>query len=784
MPVPAGTAAVARALGFQTVPDRGRFVSELTRLVHDIPARWNVPVASVLLSLRQQPASDMVPLPLTAEWWSDAVFHRPIAPDDLLFAILGEPRAALVCHALSALDDETLDYFANHPAVLTPIFEREAAAFGAFGANLVIHGDRVVPPGGEIAVPLWEAVVGEPVMQPERFLPALFAHEDGRTAYLYDFVALLDAPQAAFALGLWRESAAARVEAMKSLASAWSGAFQDWRVRTQPFARQLYDPAVLLRRVKAGDTGAPAAPSARGFWLHVFESPELSGDPAKLLAVSPDYSPVDAAWLVENLQNGDGRLRADRLDQFAFGQRVFASASPVDLPNVLVALRAFPRFRMLLLTLERMGVTSPAIYAAAARQASRLSQPDPSRAFNATGGFQGALALLHRMTVVGTLDRRRAESLVASLVSVPLNERGEHAWALARWLDVNLRAVLPSADSLEAALVSAMAGPSAGDGAPLIQWEGQNYRFDPPASERRRLERAREKQETPPIDVVLDFQRTAQVLAAPSFTLGQADSVVARLNDLVAALPPPGGDADLESVAPGVAPLRAVRAVVAKAIDGIERGVAARDVKRTARAGAVLLEAADNLFAQTLVSLVYAVSLGDPDGSAFLADRDRLKQAISRLVGEKHGDLFGAHHNISPSEAIAISRGDQSTYDYVVNRECVIVPRQRQGICRSEIETEAADRVQEGARGSADSVRALHNLLTGLKAIEGPKTLLVVSEGFYTDDAAALVSDLGDLAAASRTTLYALQLASLGDASDNRSAASVAADQRDQRSGL
>ena len=51
----------------------------------------------------------------------------------------------------------------------------------------------------------------------------------------------------------------------------------------------------------------------------------------------------------------DIRVRAERLDQFAFGQRVFGDAAPADMPDVLVAIRAFRRYRMLMVTLERSG---------------------------------------------------------------------------------------------------------------------------------------------------------------------------------------------------------------------------------------------------------------------------------------------------------------------------------------------------------------------------------------------------------------------------------------------
>ncbi len=76
---------------------------------------------------------------------------------------------------------------------------------------------------------------------------------------------------------------------------------------------------------------------------------------------APPTPPFDAAWLAGLTTAGDIRLRAERLDQFAFGQRAFVGASPAEMPDVFVATRAFRRYRMLMVTLERMGIRNPAV---------------------------------------------------------------------------------------------------------------------------------------------------------------------------------------------------------------------------------------------------------------------------------------------------------------------------------------------------------------------------------------------------------------------------------------
>src|SRR4030095_8223835 len=96
---------------------------------------------------------------------------------------------------------------------------------------------------------------------------------------------------------------------------------------------------------------------------------------------SPEHGArIDAAWLVETLLQGDVRSRSDRLDQFAFGQRTLTATGADDLADALFLVRAFPRFRMLMLTLERIGVRRPGLYVALVHQAERISDLEITRA--------------------------------------------------------------------------------------------------------------------------------------------------------------------------------------------------------------------------------------------------------------------------------------------------------------------------------------------------------------------------------------------------------------------
>src|SRR5262249_47769510 len=192
------------------------------------------------------------------------------------------------------------------------------------------------------------------VTRPERFIELLFETNDGRLAQLYDVIGQLDPPRRAFALGLAMPSPTPRVERFKLLATAGIGVYHEWHLKTLPFGRASYDLAMTLARVEVDDHGAPAIPATRGFWTRALTGRDSAVD---------EDQPIDALWLTDAIGSADLRQRGDRLDQFAFGQR-FLRTAPVatdaERADALFTVRNFTRYRMLLLTLERMGIHRPA----------------------------------------------------------------------------------------------------------------------------------------------------------------------------------------------------------------------------------------------------------------------------------------------------------------------------------------------------------------------------------------------------------------------------------------
>src|SRR6185503_9271381 len=194
------------------------------------------------------------------------------------------------------------------------------------------------------------------------------------------------------------------------------------------------------------------------FWRRAFESIDLPDDPARLLRADSDEGVVDAGWLAQNVCTEDVLTSGERMDELSFAQRLFGAADEATLPDVLVAVRALPRFRMLMLTLERMGIRDPKLYAAAARHAEQLTSLNGRRAFVAFGQIQSALAVLARLERVRRLPPRTIESLVAGLLATPFP--GAYNGGIARWIDRDLRAALewPADADVDEELARALAG--------------------------------------------------------------------------------------------------------------------------------------------------------------------------------------------------------------------------------------------------------------------------------------------------------------------------------------
>ncbi|MFN7917742.1 MAG: VWA domain-containing protein [Vicinamibacterales bacterium] len=166
---------------------------------------------------------------------------------------------------------------------------------------------------------------------------------------------------------------------------------------------------------------------------------------------------------------------------------------------------------------------------------------------------------------------------------------------------------------------------------------------------------------------------------------------------------------------------------------------------------------------------VIGIGQGAPS-TPFTADRARLKKAIERLAGQHQSSLL-SQYSITTSEAMQIQRGMPGVLEQVLARECDGMAGPAFEACAFEVQGEIPQKALEGSADSRHTLTVMRALLNALKSIDGPKTMVFVSEGFIIDDQRQDVIELGALASAARTSIYALRL-------DDQWLASSATDQR------
>ena len=165
---------------------------------------------------------------------------------------------------------------------------------------------------------------------------------------------------------------------------------------------------------------------------------------------------------------------------------------------------------------------------------------------------------------------------------------------------------------------------------------------------------------------------------------------------------------------------------------------------------------------------VAIIGFGQPSvTTAFLSDKEQLKQAVARISGQRQTSAGMSSHEMGVATAMAIDRGDDGALNQVVGRDCVGTARQR-APCIQEIQAEASSIAQATRQSGGTALGNLGEVLNSLKAIEGPKTLMYVSQGFFTDrdrgDDVSRINELGSIASAARTSIYSLRMEDNGDA--------------------
>jgi VWFA-related protein len=179
----------------------------------------------------------------------------------------------------------------------------------------------------------------------------------------------------------------------------------------------------------------------------------------------------------------------------------------------------------------------------------------------------------------------------------------------------------------------------------------------------------------------------------------------------------------------------------------------------------------------------------------FTDDHASVKRYLERLVGE--GYTMPTGFNIGLAEALAVSDGSRARLDQVVLRECgeplarvdsLARATEREGLrdpCPTQIEQEARMIAQHARTQATLSIDALGRLIARLAEIEGPKALVLLSEGLVAEPQLVDLTALGAAAQAARVTIYVLQLETpVFEAADSTVSPTLDADQRVRSDGL
>ena len=296
------------------------------------------------------------------------------------------------------------------------------------------------------------------------------------------------------------------------------------------------EPLEVLRTLSFEESGGLLGPASQDFWTRVFEEDRVPDDPGRELRGLDTLPRADAAFVLAVTCAAPPRVGRARLHALAFVQRVFPSGGGTALPAILVAARAVMRYPMLMLSVERMGITDARVYASLAHAARRFELiPDPLRLRQVLSQFQGAVALVERARLAGVMPLDAAGPALLALAAVPMTRDRGFDGAVSGWLTDHLLpglgvTVAPSfrSISMDEQTLAALAGVASGD-LPVIDWEGLTFRYDRRAAQYERYSQTRSRLGGNRLDAVLALSALATDLTAGVGEIGDIQPLVERL---------------------------------------------------------------------------------------------------------------------------------------------------------------------------------------------------------------------------------------------------------------
>jgi hypothetical protein len=572
----------------------------------------------------------VVPLPLSFGIWTRLIFDRPPPEEQLLGAILAEPKTTFLYEGLLNLDPETLDYFAKNPEVVARLYRRATQGLAAFGRSIHIRGGVVAVPGGDDLRPAWEEMIGESTKKPQDFLPTLLTLQEGRVGFLFDAMAYLPDRTVRFLVGATggnrrglSRNLARVYESTEALLAERQG-FREYG--WPPFVWPLSDPFPFIRQLQITEAGKLSGPTSKRFWTVALDDSDLKVPSGISLTPKSASDEIDGLWLLQRFTDSEllntqvaKRDVTGLRDTMSFAQRVFGSgAQPVD--SALIALKGFRRFPAALLLLERAGVRSATIYSAVTRKAAELTElgDDVDRWFAVTG-FQAGLGLIERLAFAQAITQPQVEQLVGRLAALPVTEHAIFGGRLAGWVRDDLGPAVqgdvqaPTApgteaqrSSLEPTLLLAAAGSRTSS--PTFSWEGRSYRVTLAASLAAQMRQVRSAQEGPSLDMLLNASLALSTLESPAAPMPTIQEALSALDGVARSLETP------VKYANGV---ESAKTLLTESVRRVQDRIR-RNEGPDRRALLSVMQGVDAFAGEVLRGVLYAITIHDADAAALL----------------------------------------------------------------------------------------------------------------------------------------------------------------------
>jgi VWFA-related protein len=180
---------------------------------------------------------------------------------------------------------------------------------------------------------------------------------------------------------------------------------------------------------------------------------------------------------------------------------------------------------------------------------------------------------------------------------------------------------------------------------------------------------------------------------------------------------------------------------------------------RTGSARAVMNSAKKFVDTLTPEDRVAVVAIPGPGELVdFTNNHDRVREALLRIVGQ--ATALKSRFNLSVTESMALyMRSDAQLALQVILRECgQVIAAAEAERCEREVDQDAAEVVNEVRQRTQDSVHGMRAVFKSLAGLEGPKSVILVSEGLIFEGLGSETDDLASVAADSRATLDILLL--------------------------